>query len=115
MCRTVPHRPGRDPGALVAERIRFLVTYDIRSPGRLKRVHDVVVDHGEMLQYSVYVCDLTRQELVTLKAALRTAMRLTEDHVAIFDLGPPRGRTSRRVEHLGRPPQIADPDEPAIW
>jgi CRISPR-associated endonuclease Cas2 len=99
----------------VAERIRFLVTYDIRSPGRLKRVHDVVVNHGEMLQCSVYVCGLTRQELVTLKAALRTEMRLTEDHVASFDLGPPKGRASRRVEHLGRPPNMSDADSPAIW
>lgn len=99
----------------MAERIRFLVAYDIRSPGRLKRVHDVVVDHGDRLQYSVYVCDLTRQELVKLRASLRKEMNLDEDHVAIFDLGPPQGRASRRVEHLGRPPKTADPDEPAIW
>ncbi|WP_320670780.1 CRISPR-associated endonuclease Cas2 [Patulibacter defluvii] len=99
----------------MAERIRFLVTYDIRHPRRLKRVHDVVVDHGERLQYSVYVCDLTRQEMVALRAALRKVMHLDEDHVAIFDLGPPQGRASRRVEHLGRAPKIPDEDEPAIW
>lgn len=99
----------------MAERIRFLVTYDIRDPRRLKRVHDVVLNHGEMLQYSVYVCDLTRQELVGLRSALRHELHLDVDHVAIFDLGPPRGKTSRRVEHLGRSPVMPDPDEPSIW
>lgn len=99
----------------MAERIRFLVTYDIRSPRRLKRVHDLVVGHGEMLQYFVYVCDLTRQELVGLKAALRAEMHLDTDQVAIFDLGPPSGKAGRRVEHLGRAPKIPDADEPAIW
>ena len=99
----------------MAERIRFLVTYDIRHARRLKRVHDIVVDHGERLQYSVYVCDLTRQELVALKAALRSAMHLDEDHVAIFDLGPPQGRVSRRVEHLGQAPRMPEDDGPAIW
>lgn len=99
----------------MAERIRFLVAYDIREPGRLRRVHEAVVDHGERLQYSVYVCDLTRQQLVGLRAKLRRLMHLEEDHVAIFDLGPPTGRTWQRVEHLGRAPRVSDPDEPQIW
>jgi CRISPR-associated protein Cas2 len=99
----------------VAERIRFLVAYDIRDPARLRRVHEAVRDHGERLQYSVYVCDLTRAELVGLKARLRGLMHLDLDHVAVFDLGPPQGNVSRRVEHLGRPPDIADAGDPAIW
>lgn len=99
----------------MAERIRFLVTYDIREPGRLRRTHDVVIGYGERLQYSVYVCDLTRQELVALKAELRATINLAIDHVAIFDLGAPQGRTSRRVQHLGRPPTIPDSGEPAVW
>lgn len=70
---------------------------------------------ARLLQYSVCFCDLTRQELVGLKAGLRAEMHLDTDHVAIFDLGPPRGRAGRRVEHLGRAPEIPDADEPAIW
>lgn len=101
----------------MAERLRFLVTYDIREPRRLRRVHDVVLGYGERLQYSVYVCDLTRQELVGLRAALRREMHLDVDSVSIFDLGPPRGRTATRVEHLGQPPGLPtdDPGDAAIW
>lgn len=100
----------------MAERLRFLVAYDIRDPRRLRRVHDVVLDHGEMLQYSVYVCDLTRQELVGLRAGLRSEMHLREDSVAIFELGPARSRGRERVEYLGRPPANDAPvDSATIW
>jgi len=102
----------------MAERIRYLVTYDIRHPRRLRRVHEIAVDHGERLQYSVYVCDLTRQELVVLRARLREELNLVEDSVSIFDLGPTSGKTATRVEHLGRRSPVArgERDDPtAIW
>jgi len=92
----------------VAERIRYLLMYDIRTPRRLRRVHEIAVDFGERLQYSVYVCDLTPQQLVGLRARVRDAMNLHEDSVSIFDLGLTSGRAARRVEHLGRPPEISD-------
>lgn len=102
----------------MAERIRYLVTYDIRDQRRLRRVHEVAVDHGEMLQYSVYVCDLTRQELVGLRARLRAELNLREDSISIFDLGPASGKTATRVEHLGHMSPVArgDLDDPTfIW
>jgi len=102
----------------MAERIRFLVMYDIRDPVRLRRVHEVAVDFGERLQYSVYVCDLTRQELVALRARLRSEMNLRVDSASIFDLGPAGGQRATRVEHLGRLDlvELAGPDSDiAIW
>ncbi len=93
--------------------------YDIRDPKRLRRIHDIAVDFGERLQYSVYVCDLTRQQLVGFRARIRETMNLHEDSISIFDLGPAAGRSARRVEHLGRRPAVADDDEPdgsaVIW
>jgi CRISPR-associated protein Cas2 len=88
----------------MAGRIRYLVLYDIRDARRLRRVHDVAVDYGEMLQYSVYVCDLSRQEYVRFRAAIRKEMNLNVDSLSVFDLGPADGGAARRVEHLGRVP-----------
>lgn len=51
----------------MADRTRYLLTYDIRHPRRLRRVHGVAKDYGEPLQYSVFVCDLTRIELIDLR------------------------------------------------
>lgn len=83
------------------------MTYDIREPGRLRRVHQLVADFGERLQYSVYVCDLTRQELVGFRAKLREVANLREDSVSIFDLGPALGALTHRVEHLGKRAAVA--------
>jgi CRISPR-associated protein Cas2 len=102
----------------MAERIRYLLTYDIRHPRRLRRVHEIAVGHGEQLQYSVYICDLTRQQLVALRARLREELNLAEDSVSIFDLGPTNGKTAARVEHLGRTTPVArgELDDPTfVW
>lgn len=101
----------------MAERIRYLLMYDIREPGRLRRVHQVAVDHGERLQYSVYVCDLTRQELVAFRRKLRAEMNAAVDSVSIFDLGPSERRREIRVEHLGKR-VLDEPDNEAtaeVW
>jgi CRISPR-associated protein Cas2 len=98
----------------VADRIRYLVAYDIRHPRRLRRVHRVATDHGEPLQYSVFVCDLTAVELVALKRALLAEIKTTEDSVGIFDLGAPASRGVQCIEFLGVRRELPD-DEAAIW
>ena len=98
----------------MADRIRYLVAYDIRHPRRLRRVHRVATDHGEPLQYSVFVCDLTAVELVALKRALLAEIKTTEDSVGIFDLGAPAGRGVQCIEFLGVRRELPD-DDAAIW
>ncbi len=98
----------------MAARNRYLVIYDIRHPRRLRQVHGLVVDFGERLQYSVYVCDLTKVELVELRGKLRDKMKLDVDSVSIFDLGPPEGRALTRVEHLGAEPELPTA-EAEVW
>ncbi len=98
----------------MADRSRFLLTYDIRHPRRLKRVHGVAKDYGEPLQYSVFVCDLTRLELVDMRTHLLEEMNQREDSVSIFDLGAPTGRGLACVEFIGvRRPLPGD--DAAIW
>jgi CRISPR-associated protein Cas2 len=99
----------------VAERTRYLLAYDIRQPRRLRRVHKVAKGYGDPLQYSVFVCDLTRVELLDLKADLLLEMNTREDSVGIFDLGLPRDRGLRCIEFIGTRRPLPDGDEPAIW
>ncbi|MBE6484269.1 MAG: CRISPR-associated endonuclease Cas2 [Actinomycetaceae bacterium] len=68
-------------------RRRYLIAYDIRKPGRLRRICKLMEANGERLQYSVFICDLTRSELVHLRAAGEGIMNLDEDSVVIVDLG----------------------------
>ncbi len=99
----------------MADRTRYLLAYDIRHPRRLRRVHKVATGYGEPLQYSVFVCDLTRVELLNLKTDLLRAMNVREDSVGIFDLGPPTGRGLQCVEFIGTRRPLPNAEEAAIW
>ncbi|MHB1537128.1 MAG: CRISPR-associated endonuclease Cas2 [Solirubrobacteraceae bacterium] len=98
----------------MADRTRYLVAYDIRHRARLRRVHRVATDYGEPLQYSVFVCDLTAVELISLREKLLTEMKTSEDSVSIFDLGAPASRGVECIEFLGVRRSLPD-DGPAIW
>jgi CRISPR-associated protein Cas2 len=98
----------------MADRNRYLLTYDIRHPRRLRRVHAVAKDYGDPLQYSVFVCDLTKVELVDMKTRLIEEMNQQDDSVGIFDLGAPTGRGLTCVEFIGARRPLPG-DEAAIW
>ncbi len=98
----------------MAKRTRYLLAYDIRHARRLRRVHRVALDHGEPLQYSVFVCDLAKSELLTLKDRLLTEIKATEDSISIFDLGTPLGRGVQCIEFLGTRRRLPDAG-PAVW
>ncbi len=99
----------------MADRTRYLLTYDIRHPRRLRRVHGVAKDYGDPLQYSVFVCDLTRVELVDLRTHLLEEMNQAQDSVSIFDLGAPTGRGLACVEFIGVRRPLSTPGDVVIW
>jgi CRISPR-associated protein Cas2 len=68
-------------------RRRYLMAYDIADPKRLRRVCRLMEDHGERLQYSVFLCDLSVAELAELEAAVTAVMHLGQDSVIQVDLG----------------------------
>lgn len=68
-------------------RRRFLIAYDIGEPKRLRQICKTMEAYGERLQYSVFVCDLSRTELVHVRAAVEAQMELKEDSVVIVELG----------------------------
>lgn len=69
-------------------RRRFLVAYDIAGPVRLRRVCSVMEEHGERLQYSVFLCDLGLAERAEMEARVTSIMDLAQDSVVEIDLGP---------------------------
>ncbi len=89
-----------------------LVAYDIADPKRLKRVHKVVRDFGDPLQYSVFLCALSRQDAVVLEARLVRAINQAQDQVMLLDLGPepPRSAPLDQGRFLGRKPSALTRD-----
>jgi len=85
----------------VSVRRRWLVAYDIRDDTRLRRVHDIVRSHGDRLQYSVFLCDLSAVEKLNLKSALREVLNHHADSVVFIDLGEPDRQGSAAIEFMG--------------
>jgi CRISPR-associated protein Cas2 len=58
---------------------------------------------GDHLQYSVFECQLTRTDLVQLRAELAEIIHHQVDQVLFVDLGPSEGRGDRVISALGKP------------
>jgi CRISPR-associated protein Cas2 len=68
-------------------RRRYLIAYDICNPQRLRQICKTMEEYGQRLQYSLFICDLSRSELLHARATIERQMKLSEDSVVIVDLG----------------------------
>ena len=83
-------------------RRHFLVTYDVADDKRRDRIFEALKDHGDHIQYSVFLCDLSPVELATLRGVLRGSVHHTQDQVLLVDLGPARHELAQSIEAIGR-------------
>lgn len=83
-------------------RNRYMVAYDVSDAARLRRVHGKLKGFGDAIQYSLFLCDLSRKELVIMKTALTEIINHHQDRVIIVDMGPADGRGSTAMQTLGR-------------
>ena len=82
-------------------RNRYIVSYDISDPKRLKRMFKMMRGFGDPLQYSVFYCDLSEQEKIMLISKITETIHHREDRVMLVDIGPVKGRAEECVEFLG--------------
>ncbi|MBP9561545.1 MAG: CRISPR-associated endonuclease Cas2 [Syntrophorhabdaceae bacterium] len=64
----------------------YLVCYDIRDEGRLMKVYNKMKKTGLHIQYSVFHCRLSRDELLELKESLNSLIEISEDDIRIYPL-----------------------------
>lgn len=84
-------------------RNHFLVAYDIADDRRRTDVFQTCRDYGNHVQYSVFLCELDRREVVELREMLREIIQHGEDQVMIVDLGPATHPVLDQMEVLGQP------------
>lgn len=82
-------------------RRRYLVAYDIRQDGRLRRVHKTMKTFGYPMQYSVFICDLDDIEKYHLLEQIGDIINHSVDSVAILDLGEADSRGQECFEFMG--------------
>ncbi|MDO5682263.1 MAG: CRISPR-associated endonuclease Cas2 [Propionibacteriaceae bacterium] len=68
-------------------RRRYLIAYDISDAKRLRRVLKVMEAYGTRLQYSVFLCDLTKAETLSWRSDILDVIELDKDSVVRIDLG----------------------------
>jgi len=64
----------------------YIVCYDIVDDKRLSRIFRFLKQRGIHIQYSVFYCRLTWEELVKLKMGLRSIIDEKKDDVRIYPL-----------------------------
>lgn len=86
---------------------RWLISYDIADPRRLRRVERTVAAVGERLHYSLFLCELDEDLLTSLQHRIARLIDTGADSVHYL----PWCEADRLATlHLGssREPQIAD-------
>lgn len=83
-------------------RTRYIVTYDISDDDRRNSVFKTLRGYGDHIQYSVFRCDLSERERVTLIATLHPLIEHAEDQILLIDLGSVEGRAATCVSAIGR-------------
>jgi len=89
-------------------RNRYLVAYDIPDQKRLRSVHRKLLGYGEPIQYSVFICDLSQTELITMKSQLLQLINANQDSIVIIDLGPVKGRGANSIDYMGKTFEIPE-------
>lgn len=83
-------------------RTRYIISYDISDPQRLRRVHRTMRGYGDPLQFSVFRCDLSPSERILLIEALSKVINHRDDQVMLIDIGPAQGRGRDSIDTIGR-------------
>jgi CRISPR-associated protein Cas2 len=77
----------------------LVVSYDIHDDKRRNRIHKVLKNFGERIQFSVFECDLTKEQLLRMQHALeRIIKEEDQDSVHFYHLCD---GCQRKVDRIG--------------
>ena len=68
-------------------RTAYLVSYDITDDKRRNAVYRTLLDYGDHVQYSVFICQLTRREKVLLRGLIEDSINTKHDQVLFLHVG----------------------------
>jgi CRISPR-associated protein Cas2 len=93
---------------------RMLVAYDIVDDRRRERVAVALQEHGDRVQYSVFLVDGRPATFVRLKAILARLIEPAEDAVMFCDLGLRSVAMKNSITYLGVRRNARSDDESLI-
>lgn len=84
-------------------RRHYLVSYDIGDDKRRTRIFQALEGAGDHVQYSVFLCELSKREHARLRADIHQYVHQREDQVMFLDLGPAHVSLETAMDVMGRP------------
>jgi CRISPR-associated protein Cas2 len=81
----------------------WIVCYDITDDKRRRKVADILESYGQRAQYSVFECDMSGRQQMTLQGQLQRVIDESEDDIRFYPLNE---ADIARVETLGRKAKI---------
>jgi CRISPR-associated protein Cas2 len=88
----------------------WVITYDISSPKRWRKVFKILKSYGRPVQYSVFECRLSKAQVKVLHAALQAVLDEQGDRVHCYPLC---GQCDERTLVLGCGGRVES--LPAAW
>ncbi len=58
----------------LTRRRRWMIAYDVSDHRQRRLIHSILKNHGKRVQFSVFECDLSKQQQQNLRDQLRQAM-----------------------------------------
>ena len=84
----------------------YLCTYDVlaskEGDRRRTKLYELLLDHGEHVQYSVFLCELSVVERTRLVGTALRILNEAEDQLLVLDIGPATFEWSSRLDCLGK-------------
>lgn len=84
-------------------RRRFLFSHDIADDKRRTAVFKGLLDEGGHVQYSVFLCELTHAERITIEARRVPELAPLDDQLLILDVGPVHRLPDTFLRTLSKP------------
>ena len=88
--------------ALSSSRRLYLCSYDVADDKRRTRLFEILKDHGEHVQFSLFLCELTAKEYAGLRSLCRDHVHASEDQLLLLDLGSAGLDWAQCLEVLGK-------------
>jgi len=81
----------------------YLCSYDVSDDKRRTRLFQLLHNHGEHVQYSVFLCQLDKTEKIALLAKASDILHADADQLLVVAAGSAEKNLELQVVTVGRP------------
>lgn len=75
--------------------------YDVKDKKRLRKIYLEMRGFGDPVQYSVFICRLTKKEKILLNHTINKIINTRDDRVLIVNLGLDNKNNRKKIEQVG--------------